>query len=62
VTPRDVAFARFYPLSQKIADQVRRVRAAFFDLALPPAGSLLLFEGLPSLDAGFAVDVVAVKD
>ena len=62
VTPGDVAFARFYPLSQKIADQVRRVRAAFFDAALPPAGSLLLFEGLPSLDAGFAVDVVAVKD
>ena len=26
------------------------------------AGSMLLFEGLPGMDAGFAVDVVAVKD
>ena len=62
VSARDVAFARFYPLSQKIADQVRQVRAGFFDAARPPAGSLLLFEGLSSHDAGFAVDVVAVKD
>lgn len=60
-SPRDVAFADYYPLSASIASQVRRVRAAFFDAAHPPAGSLVLFEGLPSMDAGFAVDVVAVK-
>jgi enamine deaminase RidA (YjgF/YER057c/UK114 family) len=60
--PRDVAFARLYPLSQKIADQVRKVRTAFFDTARMPAGSLLFFEGLSSQDAGFAVDVVAAKD
>jgi enamine deaminase RidA (YjgF/YER057c/UK114 family) len=61
-SPRDVAYVRYYPLSQRIAGQVRKVRAGFFDTARPPAGSLLLFEGLSSLDAGFAVDVVAVKD
>ena len=27
----------------------------------PPATTLLVFEGLPSMDAGFGVDVVAVK-
>jgi enamine deaminase RidA (YjgF/YER057c/UK114 family) len=37
------------------------VRRDFFDAAHPPAGSMLLFEGLTSMDAGFAVDVVAVK-
>ena len=57
----EVAFAHYYPLSMKIADQVRRLRAPFFDPAQPPAGTLLLFEGLPSMDAGFAVDAVAVK-
>jgi len=62
VSPADIAFVRFYPLSQKIADQVRRVHPAVLGTAHPPAGSLLLFEGLSSLDAGFAVDVVAAKD
>jgi len=38
------------------------VRSKFFDDAHHPAGSLVLFEGLPSMEAGFAVDLVAVKD
>lgn len=61
-SPRDVAFVRYYPLSQKIADQIGRVRGGFFAAAKPPAGSLLLFEELSSEDATFAVDVVAAKD
>ena len=56
-----VAVAGYYPLSPEIADQVRQVRMQVFDAANPPAGSLLLFEGLPSMDAGFAVDAIAVK-
>jgi enamine deaminase RidA (YjgF/YER057c/UK114 family) len=58
---RAVVFAHFYPLSAGIASQVRKVRPEFFDPAHPPAGSMLVFEGLPSMDAGFAMDVVAVK-
>jgi enamine deaminase RidA (YjgF/YER057c/UK114 family) len=58
---RDVAFAHYYPLSSGITAQVRKLRAEFFDPAHPPASTLLEFEGLPSMDAGFAVDVVAVK-
>jgi enamine deaminase RidA (YjgF/YER057c/UK114 family) len=58
---RLVVFAHYYPLSQSIAGQVRRIRGEFFDPAHPPAGSLAPFEGLPSMDAGFAVDVVAVR-
>ncbi len=61
VSPRDVAFAHYYPLSNAIAAQVRKIRGEMFDPAHPPAGTMLLFEGLPSMDAGFAVDVVAVK-
>jgi len=59
---QDVAFAHYYPLSGGIAGQVRKIRAEVFDQSHPPAGSLLLFESLPSMDAGFAVDVVAAKD
>ncbi len=62
VSTKDVAFAHYYPLSFGIANQVRKIRGEFFDKAHPPAGSMLLFEGLPSMDAGFAVDVVAAKD
>lgn len=61
VSLRDVAFAHYYPLSAAIAAQVRKIRGEVFDPAHPPAGTMLLFEGLPSMDAGFAVDVVAVK-
>jgi enamine deaminase RidA (YjgF/YER057c/UK114 family) len=58
---RNVAFAQYYPLAQSIAAQIREVRQDFFDASSPPAGSIVLFEGLTSMDAGFAVDVVAVK-
>lgn len=60
-SPRDVAFVHLYPLSEKIAAQVERALGASFDQTQPPAGSLLLFEGLSSLDAGFAVEVVAAR-
>jgi enamine deaminase RidA (YjgF/YER057c/UK114 family) len=62
VSPRDVVLARFYPLSRRIEDQVRRQLPAFFGGASPPASSFTQFEGLSSADAGFAVDVVAAKE
>jgi enamine deaminase RidA (YjgF/YER057c/UK114 family) len=60
-SPRLVAFGHYYVLATGIAEQVRKVRAEFFG-GKPPAGSMLLFEGLPSLDAGFAMDVLAAKE
>jgi len=56
-----VAFAHYYPLSQSIAEQIRKTRAGTFDGQHPPAGTMLVFEGLSSMDAGFAVDAIAVK-
>jgi enamine deaminase RidA (YjgF/YER057c/UK114 family) len=61
-SPGGVAYARYYALSTGISSQLRKVRLEFFDAARPPAGALLLWEGLPSMDTGFAVDVVAGKD
>jgi len=57
-----VAFSSTYPLSASISEQVRKIRAEFYNRGRPPAGTMLPFEGLPSMDAGFAVDVVAVKE
>jgi len=57
---KDVAMSHIYPLSNQSADQVRRIRFEFYDKARPPASTMLIFEGLPSMDASFAVDAVAV--
>ncbi len=62
VTARDVAFVHYYPLAPAITRQIEKIRAGFFDLAHPPAGATVVWEGLPSMDAGFAVDIVAVKE
>ena len=55
----DVAFAGIYPLSDSIAELVRKVRFDFFDRSRPPAATMLPFEGLPSIDGSFGVEVVA---
>ena len=59
VSGRDAAYARYYPLAGPIAAQVRKLRAGFLG---SPANSMVVVEGLASMDAGFAVDVVAVKE
>lgn len=57
----DVAYAHYYPLATGLAAQIAKVRGEFCDPARPPGATLLLFEGLLSMNAGFAIDVLAVK-
>jgi enamine deaminase RidA (YjgF/YER057c/UK114 family) len=57
---KDVAMSSVYPLSASLAEQARKIRFEFYDKSRPPASTMLPFEGLPSMEAGFAVDVVAV--
>lgn len=57
---KHVAVTHLYPLSRSTADRIRKIRFEFYGKATPPASTLLLFEGLPGLDAAFAIDVVAV--
>lgn len=59
---RDVVMSGIYPVAGPIRDQVSKIRFEFYDRARPPASTMLLFEGLPSMDAGFAVDVVAIPN
>ncbi len=58
---QNVIVSNIYPLSWPVADLVRKIRPEFYPAqgAPPPAGTMVAFEGLPSLDASFAVDVVA---
>ena len=54
----DSLAAGLYPLSASVAEAARKVRWEFFNEKKPPASTLLVFEGLPSLDALFGVEVV----
>ena len=56
-----VAMSHVYLTSPSMTERVRKVRAGFYNAANPPASTLLSFEGLPSLDATFGVDVIAVS-
>lgn len=59
---KGAVFASYYLLSPGLAPLIRKTRAEFFTTDQPPAITMLPFEGLPALDAGFAVDVIAVKE
>ncbi len=56
----NAAAATVYPLSSSIGMLAGKVMAGLYEQAGPPAGAMLPVEGLPSLDAAFAVDAVAV--
>jgi enamine deaminase RidA (YjgF/YER057c/UK114 family) len=59
---KEVAVANFYPLSASLAAQAGSIRFEFLDRERPPAGTVLPFEGLPSMDAGFGVEVIAIMN
>lgn len=63
-TLKNAVFLSFYPLSAQLAELARRTGASFLGGALnashEPAGiRKIVFEGLPSMDAAFAVEAVA---
>ena len=57
-----VFFASYYPLTNPIVDKIRALRFQYLDKSRPPASTLILFEGLPSLDASFAMEVAAAAN
>lgn len=59
-TLKRCVFLNVYPLSPQIAGLVGKVRADFVNAEQPPAGASLPYEGLPSLDAAFALEAVAL--
>ena len=57
-----VVMSSVYVTSSAMTPKVRAVRAGYYSATNPPASTLLPFEGLPSVDASFGVDVVAIAD
>ena len=57
----DVFWSGVYPLTGPVGEQVRALRFDYYDRQRPPASTFLTFEGLPSLDATVAVEVIAAQ-
>jgi enamine deaminase RidA (YjgF/YER057c/UK114 family) len=57
-----VVMSHTYVTSSAMIPRVRTVRASYYSNTTPPASTLLSFQGLPSLDAAFGVDVIAATD
>jgi enamine deaminase RidA (YjgF/YER057c/UK114 family) len=56
ITPADVVLSRFYLLTRSVEEKLRPLRLQVFPQA---AGGMLPVEGLPSVDASMAVEVIA---
>ncbi|MCZ2151190.1 MAG: hypothetical protein LC126_25885 [Bryobacterales bacterium] len=56
----NTAMTNYYPLTQSMIEKIRQIRFDFLDKNRPPASTMLPFEGLPSQDASFAMEVIAL--
>jgi enamine deaminase RidA (YjgF/YER057c/UK114 family) len=60
---KDVVYWNLYPLTPAIETKVRALQLQFVSPESGPAGTSLLFEGLPSIDSSVAIEVIAaVRD
>jgi enamine deaminase RidA (YjgF/YER057c/UK114 family) len=57
-----VFWTSYYPLTNPVSEKIRAARFSYLDKSRPPASTLILFEGLPSLDASFGMEVVAAAN
>jgi enamine deaminase RidA (YjgF/YER057c/UK114 family) len=56
---KDVIFLNIYPLTRAVEQKFQALQSQLIPPEIHPAGTTLLFEGLPSLDATVGVEVVA---
>lgn len=59
VSYKDVFFTSYYPLTTSVQEKIRAQRFGYLDKSRPPASTMILFEGLPSSDASFGMNVIA---
>ncbi|MCS7026100.1 MAG: RidA family protein [Bryobacteraceae bacterium] len=57
---RNAVLTNYYPLTPSTIERIRQIRFEFLNRERPPASTMLLFEGLPSMDASFSVEVIAL--
>ncbi len=54
-----VVFTQVYSLLRTTGEKVNKLRYDYHGRQVAPAGTSVLFEGLPGLDASFGIDVIA---
>jgi enamine deaminase RidA (YjgF/YER057c/UK114 family) len=54
-----LVFAHVYTLVRTTGEKVNKLRYDYHGKQIAPAGTSMLFEGLPGLDASFGIDVIA---
>ncbi len=59
---QDVFFTSYYPVAGHVQEKLRAVRGEFLAKERPPSSTNILFEGLRSVDASFAIDVIAASN
>ena len=59
---KDVFWSGTYSLTRPTANKVETIRWEVLDRTHPPAGTSLLFEGLPSTDATAAIELMAIRN
>ena len=59
VSYQDVLFSNVYALTRSVSDNTAKVAAEFFPQQTIRTGTTVMVEGLPSLDASMAVEVIA---
>jgi enamine deaminase RidA (YjgF/YER057c/UK114 family) len=59
VSYQDVVFSSIYPLTKFITDKTGAIAAEFFPSQGSLPGTVQMLEGLPSLDASMAIEVIA---
>jgi len=59
---KSIAMSHSYLLTGTVRDKLREVRGALINGKEPPASTLLIFEGLPSLDASFGIEAISVVE
>jgi enamine deaminase RidA (YjgF/YER057c/UK114 family) len=59
---KNVFFTQVYPLTNSSLERVRATRFFYLDKTRPPASTMIVFEGLPSLDASFGLEVIAAQN
>ena len=59
---KNVFFTQVYPLTNSSMERVRATRFLYLDKTRPPASTMIVFEGLPSLDASFGMEVIAARN
>ncbi len=59
VKPANVVYAQYYPLTRGVLERIAKIQTEFFSKSHATPATAIVVEGLPSVDASFAMDVIA---